>query len=114
MEFDISTPYTLRIFSETLRVFVQGGLGNPETIFPMRTRLKGKLKESINDTIFHDAQVVIDQSSGQRKMKLQVGNTRLPFMTWSAGQKEFMPLLLAIYCLSGPPTPVLKKKITNG
>lgn len=52
MEFDISTPYTLRIFSETLRVFVQGGLGNPETIFPMRTRLKGKLKESINDTIF--------------------------------------------------------------
>ncbi len=110
MEFDISTPYTLRIFSETLRVFVQGGLGNPETIFPMRTRLKGKLKESINDTIFHDAQVVIDQSSGQRKMKLQVGDTRLPFMTWSAGQKEFMPLLLAIYCLSGPPTPVLKKE----
>ena len=110
MEFDISTPYTLRIFSETLRVFVQGGLGNPETIFPMRTRLKVKLKESINDTIFHDAQVVIDQSSGQRKMKLQVGNTRLPFMTWSAGQKEFMPLLLAIYCLSGPPTPVLKKE----
>lgn len=110
MEFDISTPYVLRIFSETLRVFVQGGLGNPETIFPMRTRLKGELKKSINETIFHDAQVVIDQSSGQRKMKLQVGDARLPFMTWSAGQKEFMPLLLAIYCLSGPPTPVLKKE----
>lgn len=110
MEFDISTPYVLRMFSETLRVFVQGGLGNPDTIFPMRTRLKGMLKKSISDTIFHDAKVVIDQSSGQRKMKLQVGDTRLPFMTWSAGQKEFMPLLLAIYCLSGPPTQVLKKE----
>lgn len=110
MEFDISTPYVLRMFSETLRVFVQGGLGNPDTIFPMRTRLKGMLKKSISDTIFHDAKVVIDQSSGQRKMKLQVGEARLPFMTWSAGQKEFMPLLLAIYCLSGPPTQVLKKE----
>ncbi|WP_287621078.1 AAA family ATPase [Parabacteroides sp.] len=110
MEFDISTPYVLRMFSETLRVFVQSGLGNPDTIFPMRTRLKGKLKASINETIFHDARVIIDQSSGQRKMKLQVGNMSLPFMTWSAGQKEFMPLLLAIYCLSGPPTPVLKKE----
>lgn len=110
MEFDISTPYVLREFSETLRVFVQGGLGNPETIFPMRTRLKEEMKRSINNTIFHDAKVVIDQSSGQRKMKLQVGETRLPFMTWSAGQKEFMPLLLAIYCLSGPPTQVLKKE----
>lgn len=110
MEFDISTPYVLRMFSETLRVFVQGGLGNPDTIFPMRTRLKGMLKKSINETIFHDAKVVIDQSSGQRKMKLQIGDIRLPFMTWSAGQKEFMPLLLAIYCLSGPPTQVLKKE----
>lgn len=40
MEFDITTPYVLRVFSETLRVFIQGGLGNPDTIFPMRNRLK--------------------------------------------------------------------------
>lgn len=42
-------------------------------------------------------------------MKLNVGNANLPFMTWSAGQKEFMPLLLAMYCLSGPPTSVINK-----
>ena len=34
MEFDVSAPYILRRFSETLRVFMQGGLGNPDTIFP--------------------------------------------------------------------------------
>lgn len=109
MEFDITTPYVLRIFSETLRVFVQGGLGNPDTIFPMKNRLKGGMRSSIDQSIFHGSKVVIDQSAGQRKMKLKVGDVSLPFMTWSAGQKEFMPLLLAMYCLSGPPTSVVSK-----
>lgn len=108
-EFDISTPYVLRRFSEILRVFVQGGLGNPDIIFPMKSRLKGTTKNSINKSIFHGAKVVMDASTGQRKMKLQVGEARLPFMAWSAGQKEFMPLLLAFYCLSGPPTQVINK-----
>ena len=31
-------------------------------------------------------------------------------MTWSAGQKEFMPLLIAFYCLSGPASQVFKKE----
>ncbi len=42
-------------------------------------------------------------------MKLSIGGMKLPFMTWSAGQKEFMPLLLAIYCLTGPPSSVVKR-----
>lgn len=109
MEFDSSAPFVLKNFSETLRVFIQGGLGNPDVIFPMRARLKGAVKESINQSVFHGAKVVLDQTSGQRKMKLNVGNLNLPFMTWSAGQKEFMPLLLAMYCLSGPPTSVIDK-----
>jgi hypothetical protein len=109
MEFDISSPYVLRIFSETLRVFVQGGLGNPDTIFPMKSRLKGAMKRSFSDSIFHNGRVVIDQASGQRKMKLNVDGLNIPFMAWSAGQKEFMPLLLAIYCLSGPPTNIINK-----
>lgn len=109
MEFDGSTPYVLKNFSETLRVFIQGGLGNPDVIFPMRARLKVAVRQSIDKSVFHGAKVVIDQTSGLRKMKLSVNNVSLPFMTWSAGQKEFMPLLLAMYCLSGPPTSVINK-----
>lgn len=109
MEYDTSNPYVLRRFSETLRIFMQGGLGNPDTIFPMRNRLKGAVKASINQTIFHNGKVVIDKSGDQRKMKLEIDGMKIPFMTWSAGQKEFMPLLLAIYCLSGPPTQVVDK-----
>lgn len=70
MEFDGSAPFVLKNFSETLRVFLQSGLGNPDVIFPMRNRLKGAVKHSIDESVFHGARVVIDQSSGQRKMKL--------------------------------------------
>lgn len=110
MEYDISNPYILRRFSEILRVFMQGGLGNPDIIFPMRARLKSAIKDSIKDTIFHNGKVVIDKTGEQRKMKLEIDDMKIPFMAWSAGQKEFMPLLLAIYCLSGPPTQVIQKK----
>lgn len=110
MEFDGSAPFVLKNFSETLRVFIQSGLGNPDVVFPMGSRLKGAVRNSIDKSVFHGAKVVIDQSSGQRKMKLNVGELSLPFMTWSAGQKEFMPLLLAMYCLSGPPTSVINKE----
>lgn len=113
MEFDTSTPYVLRRFSEILRIFMQGGLGNPDTVFPIKNRLKGEIKESINSSIFHDARVIIDKTGSQRKMKLEVDDLHIPFMAWSAGQKEFMPLLLAIYCLSGPPTQVVNKSDYN-
>lgn len=109
MEFDLSTPYPLRFFSETLRVFMQSELANPDVIFPMKQRLIGSVKDSINSSIFHNGKVILDQVGGQRKMKLSIGGMQLPFMTWSAGQKEFMPLLLAIYCLTGVSSTVLKR-----
>ncbi|MDE6695414.1 MAG: ATP-binding protein [Muribaculaceae bacterium] len=109
MEFDLSTPYPLRFFSETLRVFMQGEFTSPDVIFPMKLRLDNRVKESINSSIFHNGKVVLDQSGGQRKMKLSIGGMKLPFMTWSAGQKEFMPLLLAIYCLTGLASSVVKR-----
>lgn len=99
-EFDLSAPYVLRLFSEVLRLFLQGELRNPETIFPMGGHLEDSVSDSFNRSIFHDAKVVLDEVRGQRLMKLKVGETRFPFMTWSAGQKEFMPLLLGFYYLS--------------
>lgn len=108
MEFDLATPYVLRFFSETLRLFFQNGMGEEHTLFPVSYRLKSILKRSFNTNIFHGGEVVIDERSGQKKMRMKIGNMSLPFMTWSAGQKEFMPLLMAFYCLSGP-----KQRIVN-
>lgn len=100
MEFDISAPYVLRNFSETLRLFFQKGVKGDSTLFPMNNHISDGIKESINQNIFHDGKVIIDEHTGQKKMQLQVDGIQLPFMTWSAGQKEFMPLLMAFYCLA--------------
>lgn len=102
MEYDISTPYVLRQFSEQLRLFFQYGLNGSNIVFPLKNRLKGAMKKSLQDNVFHQGRVLIDEASGQKKMKLSVKGLSIPFMAWSAGQKEFMPLLMAFYCLSGP------------
>lgn len=110
MEYDISSPFVLRNFSETLRLFFQNGLGGQHTLFPLSNRLKGGMKKAFDKNIFHGGEVIIDEQSGQKKMRMKVGETSFPFMAWSAGQKEFMPLLMAIYCLSGPPAKSISKE----
>ena len=113
MEFDNSTPYVLRYFSETLRLFMQNGMGNPEAIFPIKNRLKAVLRNSFKNSIFHDGKVIMEEQMGQRKMRMEVNGLSVPFMTWSAGQKEFMPLLLGFYCLLGPKSRVINSETYN-
>jgi energy-coupling factor transporter ATP-binding protein EcfA2 len=102
MEFESSSPYVLRHFTETLRRFLQNDLSPQDVIFPKKQGLKHDLKTSFNESIFHDGVVVIDDKSGVKKLKMNIGGMSLPFMTWSAGQKEFMPLLLSFYWLCPP------------
>jgi hypothetical protein len=98
-EFDESVPYVLRHFSETLRQLLQNGISKQDEVFPQSQRLKEPLRDSFNDSIFHNGKIVIDNKSGQKKLKMQIDGMSIPFMTWSAGQKEFMPLLLSFYWL---------------
>lgn len=101
--FDIGDPYVLKSFSETIRVLMEkesGGLQiGKNNIFPQNGMLKQQFRELINKNIFHGATIELDNSSLKKRFLLNVANSRLPFMTWSAGQKEFMPLLLSFYHL---------------
>ncbi len=108
MEFDVSTPYVLRQFSETLRQLLQNGMEKSESIFPVNNRLKKPLRDSFNHSIFHDGRVILDERTGQKKLRMEVEGMSVPFITWSAGQKEFMPLLMGFYWLC-PPSKVSKK-----
>ena len=108
-EFDPTTPYVLRQFSDILRVFMSIGLGGNTTLYPIKTRLKNLQKKSFDNSIFHGGKVVMENENGQRKMRMQVAGMDMPFMAWSAGQKEFMPLLMGFYCVSGPPMHLLNK-----
>lgn len=108
MEFDSSAPYVLRHFSETLRQLLQNGMGKSESIFPFSKRLKEPLRKSFSESIFHDGKVVMDERTGQKKLRMEVEGMSVPFITWSAGQKEFMPLLLGFYWLC-PPSKISRK-----
>ena len=111
MEFNNSAPYILRSFSETLRTFMQFGLGTGNNmVFPIKERLKDNQRNVFDKSIFHGAKAVMEERMGQRRRVLQVDGTTIPFMAWSAGQKEFMPLLLAFYALTGPPSKIVKKE----
>lgn len=108
MEFDSSAPFVLRQFSETLRLLLQYGLEKSESVFPISNRLKKPLREAFNASIFHNGKIIIDESTNIRKLKMKIDNMNIPFITWSAGQKEFLPLLLGFYWLC-PPSKVSKK-----
>lgn len=108
-EFDPTSPYVLRQFSEILRIFMAIGLGGNTTLYPIKSRLKSVQKKSYDKSIFHGGSVEMESENGQRKMRMKIDGMNMPFMTWSAGQKEFMPLLMGFYCVSGPPMQLLNK-----
>jgi hypothetical protein len=102
------TPVVARIFSQTLfdRFSAKGG----DQLFPVDKLLKTEYRNIINDAIFHGGQISLEQDTQHAKrLKLAHGNTRLPFMTWTAGQREFTPLLLGLYQLL-PRTQKLKQE----
>ncbi len=109
MEFDNTNPYTIRHFSESIRLLMQNGLGDNNIIFPITTRLKHPVIKALNKSIFHDSKIILEEREGQKKMRMKLGDTSIPFMTWSAGQKEFTPLLMGLYCVSGPPNKIVNK-----
>lgn len=110
MEFSGDDPFVLRKFSDTLRLFLQNGLGNGGVLYPLPNRLKSTIKVMYDKAIFHGGEVVLEEKGGQRKIAMNVGDVHLPLMTWSAGQKEFMPLLLAFYCLLEPHQSVVNRE----
>jgi energy-coupling factor transporter ATP-binding protein EcfA2 len=103
-------PFVVRQFSEAVReVLIQ----NPssEALFPPTKRLKGRVRAKIDEAIFHGAKLHDDSQGSQRRLLLSVGEgeQKLAYMTWTAGQREVIPLLLGLYYLL-PAGGVTKRK----
>jgi hypothetical protein len=95
------TPVVARLFSQNLHDL----FGNPKDygpLFPQERRLKRAYRDVIDDAIFHGAQVRVNKAELKRRLELQFGEARLPFMAWTAGQREFTPLMLGLYFLLPP------------
>lgn len=99
LSFEVGDPYIVRNFSEHLRLMMQQGLGKGSPIFPQKDRLNQELRDALDHSIFHGAQVELNTTGMRKRIQINMNGNPLSFMAWSAGQREFMPLLLGLYWL---------------
>lgn len=99
--FDYGDPYVLRHFSDTVHNLLQNEFGTKAELFPREGRLNDTLRKPIADHFFGGAKLEIDAREFTKRLILKIpgSDEGLPFLAWSAGQREFIPLLLGLYWL---------------
>lgn len=59
--------------------------------------LEGQYGDLIDDAVYHGGKISLEQDREHAKrLKMTHGPSQLSFMTWTAGQREFTPLLLGL------------------
>jgi hypothetical protein len=101
-DYSTGDPFVVAEFSEKLRVLLEREFGAKETLFPQPRRLKKEFRDMLDRNIFRKFGLRIDRSRPQKRLVLGPRDLTLPFMVWSAGQREFVPLLLGFYWLMPP------------
>lgn len=92
------TPYVVRRFSEGLADVLRAA-GPGGRLFPLDGKLKEALRDMINDAFFHNARLELHTVRARTELRLAVTGGSLPTMVWTAGQREFVPLLVSLYAL---------------
>lgn len=92
-------PFAVREYSEQLRQLVEKELSGAGDLFPQTRRLKQEFRDLLASQIFGDFHLRVDKLGPQKRLVLGENGGALPYMVWSAGQREFVPLLLGMYWL---------------
>jgi len=97
-------PFAVREFSEKLRMLVEQEFGASADLFPQERRLKSEFRELLQRHVFSSFHLKVDKFRSQKRLVLGAEEAKesLPYMVWSAGQREFVPLLLGFYWLMPP------------
>jgi len=102
-DYTAGDPFVVRSFSETLRLLMEQDFVVDKAVFPQKGQLKKEFRRLLNQTVFGRFSLRVDKHFSQKRLilrsRLAETDGGLPFMVWSAGQREFMPLLLAFYWL---------------
>ncbi len=110
LKLNADTPVVARLFSQNLYQRFSGRQAS--ALFPTKRLLKVEYRDVIDQAVFHGASVELEKEGLRYRLALSFpeGDTHLPFMTWTAGQREFTPLLLGLYHVLPPRA---KKKRTD-
>jgi hypothetical protein len=105
------SPFVARAFSESVRQFLDRG-ARERTLFPVEGRMKAVLRDKLTRSLFRGASLGVETTGSRRRLVLDVATGRnrahLPYMAWTAGQREFVPLLIGLLYLM-PPTKTPRK-----
>lgn len=101
MKLNADTPVVARLFSQNLYQRFSGR--QAADLFPVDRILKRQYRRLIDDAVFHGGRVSLEKQNLRYRLRLEFeGGAKLPFMTWTAGQREFTPLLLGLYHVLPP------------
>lgn len=99
--FAAEDPFAVKDFSESFRLLMEKELFRSDDIFPRANRLKEEYRKLLSAHVFGGARLQVDRHGAQKRLVLSQdgGENTIPFMAWSAGQREFVPLLMGLYWL---------------
>jgi hypothetical protein len=107
-DYSAGDPFAVREFSEELRQLVEKEPAGASQLFPQERRLKAEFRELLEKHVFAKFHLHVDKFRSQKRLVLGTNGEPLPYMVWSAGQREFVPLLLGLYWLM-PATKVSRR-----
>ena len=108
-DYGAGDPYCVRAFSEKLRLLMEEEFKVGAALFPQANRLKAEYRRMLSGSIFGGFSLSMVRTNSQKRLVLQSGDDALAYMVWSAGQREFVPLLLGLYWLM-PPSKMPRRK----
>lgn len=102
--FAAEDPFSVRDFSETFRLLMEQEFSRAPNLFPKTNRLKSELRDLLSRHVFAGFRLEVDRFGAQKRLVLkdEGRDAVIPFMAWSAGQREFVPLLMGLYWLLPP------------
>lgn len=102
-EYRAGDSYVLRTFSADVHDVVQKELSAEGSVFPRPERVNEPLRKVVTANVLFEWELRVEAARLERRFALvdPTAHVRapLPFLTWSAGQREFVPLLLGLYRL---------------
>lgn len=103
-QFNFGDPYTLRAFSDAVHDLIQNDFGAMGNLFPAPNRLNEVLRQPVSEHLFGGSNLFIDEADYTKRLALKVKGQKqaLGFLSMSAGQREFIPMLLGLYWLCTP------------
>jgi hypothetical protein len=92
IKLNADTPVVARLFSQNLYQRFSGR--QAAALFHVTRLLKEEYRSQIDGAIFHGGRVELKKDRLSYRLALAFKDANLPFMTWTAGQREVTPLLL--------------------